>query len=264
MGRLKGLPETQSLQRYKATIAYDGTDFLGYQIQAQGRTVQDEIEKALNVIARQHIRVAGAGRTDTGVHAAGQVIAFNLNWRHPIADLHRALNANLPPDIALKALTEAEANFHPRFDALDRQYRYTILNQPIKDVLRRRYTLHISRPVDVGRMQQASIALLGTHDFASFGKAPQGNNTVRTVLQADWQRNGSEITFNIGANAFLYRMVRNIVGTLLQVGLGQLTIDEFKAVLQAGERSKAGPPAPPQGLCLVKVNYKEAARSKGL
>jgi tRNA pseudouridine38-40 synthase len=109
-------------------------------------------------------------------------------------------------------------------------------------------------------MQQASIALLGTHDFASFGKPPQGNNTVRTVFQANWQRNGSEITFNIGANAFLYRMVRNIVGALLQVGLGQMTVDEFKAVLQARDRSKAGPPAPPQGLCLVKVNYTRSSK----
>ncbi len=262
MGRLGGLQEPQSPQHYKATIAYDGTDFLGYQIQAQGRTVQGEVEKALNIIARKNIRVVGAGRTDTGVHATGQVIAFGLNWRHPTADLHRALNANLPPDIALKALTEAEANFHPRFDALNRQYRYTVLNQPTKDVLRQRYSLHISRPVDVDRMQQASIALLGTHDFASFGKPPQGNNTVRTVFQADWQRSGSEITFNIGANAFLYRMVRNIVGTLLQTGLGQMTVDEFKAVLQARDRSKAGPPALSRGLCLVKVNYKEAVRSK--
>ncbi len=249
--------QSQLPQHYKATIAYDGTDFSGYQIQAQGRTVQGEVEEALNVIARKHIRVRGAGRTDTGVHATGQVIAFNLKWRHSTADLYRALNANLPPDIVLKALTKAEANFHPRFDALNRQYRYTVLNQPVRDVLRQRYSLHISRPVDVDRMQQASIALLGTHDFASFGKAPQGNNTVRTVFQADWQRNGSEITFNIVANAFLYRMVRNVVGALLQVGLGQMTVDEFKAVLQARDRSKAGPPAPPQGLCLVKVNYKK-------
>ena len=255
MGKLGGLPQQQTPRHYKATIAYDGTDFLGYQIQARGRTVQGELEKTLNVITRQHIRVVGAGRTDTGVHATGQVISFNLAWKHPIAHLHRALNAKLPPDIVVKALSAADVKFHPRFDARSRQYRYTILNQPVKDVLRQRYSLHVSRPVDVKRMQQASVALLGSHDFASFGKPPQGNNTVRTVHQAVWQRNGSEIIFSISANAFLYRMVRNITGTLLLVGLGQMTVGEFKAVLQAAERSKAGPPAPPQGLCLVKVTY---------
>jgi len=251
------LPEQQLVQHYKATIAYDGTDFLGYQIQAQGRTVQGELEKALDTIARKQTRVVGAGRTDTGVHATGQVIAFKLAWRHSIADLHRALDANLPPDIVVGELTEANTDFHPRFDAVSRQYRYTILNQPIKDVLRQRYTAYISRPVDVDRMRQASVCLLGRHNFASFGKPPQGNNTVRTLTQADWQVNGSEIAFYISANAFLYRMVRNIVGTLLQVGLRQMDVDEVEAILQARDRSKAGPPALPNGLCLVKVNYQE-------
>ncbi|RME49726.1 MAG: tRNA pseudouridine(38-40) synthase TruA, partial [Caldilineae bacterium] len=210
---------------FKATIAYDGTDFFGFQIQAQERTVQGTLETVLQTIARAPVRVTGAGRTDAGVHATGQVIAFQLPWRHTPADLQNALNANLPPDIVVQHVTIAPPNFHPRFDARRRQYRYTILNQPLPDVLRRRYTAHIAPPLQVERMQQASRLLLGTHDFAAFGRPPQGDNTVRTVTQAEWQARGSELTFTITANAFLYRMVRNVVGTLIQVGLGRLEVD---------------------------------------
>ena len=243
------------MQTYKAIIAYDGTDFLGYQIQASGRTVQGTIEQALQKILKVPVRITGAGRTDAGVHATGQVIAFKAGWNHTPAKLQKALNANLPPDIIVTALTTAYHNFHPRFDARSRQYRYTILNQPLPDVLRRRYTLHVSQPLDVDRMQQAANILLGTHDFAAFGSPPQGNNCIRTVTRAEWLSNGSELTCFITANAFLYRMVRRIVGTLLLVGGGKMDIDDMKQVLQAKNRANAGAPVSPCGLCLTNVTY---------
>lgn len=244
-----------SVQNHKAIIAYDGTDLLGFQIQSRGRTAQGVLEEALAKIAKKPIRIIGAGRTDAGVHATGQVVAFKLAWKHTLADLQNALNANLPADIAVHELTTTYFNFHPRFDARSRQYKYTILNQPSRDVMKRRYTAHISKPVDVALMQQASFYLVGTHDFASFGRPPQGDNTIRTVSQAEWQVEGSEIAFYITANAFLYKMVRTIVGTLLQIGLGEMDVDELKDILQVKDRSKAGAPAPACGLCLVKVTY---------
>lgn len=247
--------QDQTGDQYKAIIAYDGTDFLGFQIQAKGRTVQGTVEAALKKIAKHPVRIIGAGRTDTGVHAIGQVISFRLPWRHRLADLHRALNANLPQDIVVLELSEIDSGFHPRFDALSRQYRYTILNQRVRDVFKRCYALHVAQVLDIGRMQQASLHLLGTHDFASFGRAPQGDNTVRTVTQAAWSANGPEITFEITANAFLYRMVRSIVGTSLEVGLGKLKVDEVKKILLARDRSRARTLVPSNGLCLVKVNY---------
>ncbi len=243
------------MQAYKAVIAYDGTDFLGYQIQANGRTVQGVVEQVLQKILKTPVRITGAGRTDSGVHAVGQVIAFKAPWRHTETALQKALNANLPPDIVVKTLTTTHPSFHPRFDARSRQYRYTILNQPLPDVLRRRYTLHIAHPLDVDRMQRAGNLLLGTHDFAAFGQPPQGDNTVRTVTQAEWRQTGSEITFFITANAFLYRMVRRIVGTMIMVGQGKMDVADVKYVLETKNRAEAGAPASAAGLCLLNVTY---------
>ncbi|GAB4424421.1 MAG: tRNA pseudouridine(38-40) synthase TruA [Anaerolineae bacterium] len=241
--------------RYRAVIEYDGTDFLGFQIQARGRTVQGEIEKALQQVTQSTIRIDGAGRTDTGVHATGQVIAFNVKWKHSLADLHRALNANLPDDIVVSDLKIVDSMFHPRFSALSRSYCYTVINQPWPEVLQRRYAYHVKSPLDVGAMNEASRFLIGSHDFASFGKPPQGENTVRQVSQAEWTANGKLLDFEITANAFLYRMVRTIVGTLIQVGLGQLAVSEIKNILDARDLTRSAPPAPAHGLCLVRVAY---------
>lgn len=249
------MSEKVSPQTYRATIAYDGTDFLGYQIQAQGRTVQGVVEQALQTIFKTPVRITGAGRTDSGVHAVGQVVAFKAAWLHSEAKLQKALNANLPDDVVVTSLTTIYHNFHPRFDARSRQYRYTILNQPLPDVLRRRYTLHVPTPLDVARMQQASNLLLGTQDFAAFGQPPQGNNTVRTITQAEWTQSGSELIFHITANAFLYRMVRRIVGTLLLIGQGKMEINDITVVLQTKNRANAGAPVSPCGLCLMNVTY---------
>lgn len=241
--------------RYGATVEYDGTDFLGFQIQAKGRTVQGEIEKSLRRVTQTEIRIDGAGRTDTGVHAIGQVIAFNAQWRHSLAKLLGALNATLPDDIVVSDLKIVDSTFHPRFSALSRSYSYTIMNEPWVRVLQRRYAYHVKQPLDMAAMNEASHYLLGSHDFASFGKPPVGENTIRQVSQAEWSTSGNLLTFEITANAFLYRMVRTIVGTLVHVGLKQLAPNEIKSILEARDLARSAPPAPAHGLCLVQVTY---------
>lgn len=244
--------------RYRAIIEYDGTDFLGYQIQAKGRTVQGELERCIKQVTQTAVRVDGAGRTDAGVHATGQVIAFNVAWRHTLADLHRALNAVTPPDIVISRLKTTNPKFHPRFSAASRTYHYQIVNQKWPAVLQRRYAYHVSTPLDIGAMNEAAQLLVGPHNFASFGKPPQGDNTVRNVTQASWStKDNNQLIFTITANAFLYRMVRTIVETLVQVGLGRLAINDISDILTAQDLTRSAPPAPARGLCLVRVTYPE-------
>ena len=240
-----------------AVIEYDGADYLGFQVQAQGATIQGEIEKALAAVAQEWIRIVGAGRTDTGVHAQGQVIAFSTSWLHPIEELQRALNAVLPKDIAVRELRPVSQDFHPRFDAVSREYRYTIYNQPLRSPLARRFAYHFPHPppLDLEAMNEAARVLVGSHDFAAFGRAPQGDNTVRKVYQAQWTPEEPFVYFDIVANAFLYRMVRSLVGTLLLVGTGKLSPDGFEEILRSADRDKAGQVAPAHGLCLIKVDY---------
>jgi tRNA pseudouridine38-40 synthase len=253
--------------RYRATVEYDGTGFLGFQIQSQGRTVQGELERAIGSITRQQVRVLGAGRTDAGVHASGQVIAFDVAWRHTVSDLQRALNAVLPQDIAISHLAMTYPTFHPRFDARWRRYRYTILNQPARSPLWARVAHHIPEPLDVEAMREASRWLIGGHDFAGFGKPTPGESTIRHVVQAEWfvehprDIGGRLLVFEITANAFLYRMVRKVVGILIKVGQRELSPGEIIALLEARDRAATGPPAPACGLCLVNVVYDETNKS---
>ena len=241
--------------RLRAVVEYDGTEYLGFQVQAQGATIQGEIERALVAITQEGSRIIGAGRTDAGVHAQGQVIVFSTTWRHSVEELQRALNAVLPEGIAVRELGAVATGFHPRFDAISREYRYTILNQPLRSPLARRRAYHFARPLDVAAMNQAVGVLVGSHDFASFGRAPQGDNTVREVYKARWTSGAPFVYFDIVANAFLYRMVRSLVGTLLLVGTGELSPGGFEQILQSADRSRAGQVAPAHGLCLTKVHY---------
>lgn len=247
--------DLQGSRLYRATVAYDGTEFHGFQIQDGQRTVQGDLEDALVTVTQRHVRVIGSGRTDTGVHARGQVIAFRSAWRHSVTDLGRALNAVLSFDIAVRSIQVAKWGFHPRFDARSRWYRYTIDNQEVRNPLSRRTAVWVSKPLDVARMRAATDLLVGEHDFATFGSPPQGSSTVRRVLRANWSRQERMLCLDIEANAFLYRMVRSIVGTLLQVGLGDLDVAQFKARFAAAERGQAGPTAPASGLCLMAVYY---------
>ncbi len=239
----------------RATVAYDGTDFNGYQVQAGQRTVQGTLEAALMQVTQERVRISAAGRTDSGVHALGQVIAFRTRWAHSIGALLRGLNAVLPSDVAILTLDLAPEGFHPRFDARSRVYRYTVWNDPARNPLLRRYAYWVSQPLNVAAMNEAAQLLVGTHDFATFGLPPKGTRTVRRVIRAGWTQNLHTLYFEIEADAFLYRMVRSIVGTLLKIGRGEWSIDEFVARFAATDRSLSGPVAPAYGLCLMAVNY---------
>lgn len=241
--------------RYQAIIEYDGTAYCGFQKQLTGPSIQQELEGAIRLISGEETTVIGAGRTDSGVHATGQVVAFDLEWPHGPKTLWRALNANLPADIAAVRLSETKEDFHPRFDAIKRTYNYYIYNEPVRSPLYRRTSWHVSQQLDIGRMNLAASAIVGEHDFATFGRPPQGNNSVRQVFQAEWNRNESLLIFTIEANAFLYRMVRSLVGCLKAVGEGTWTVERFIATLNARDRDRAAQTAPPHALFLTSVIY---------
>ena len=242
---------------YAALIAYDGTEYHGFQRQVESQpTVQSTIEDSLSRLAPQPVTLLGSGRTDSGVHAVGQVISFSLAWRHSSEDLHRALNANLPEDIAILQLKQVSSSFHPRFDAQRRAYEYTVYDGSIRHPLKRQFSWHVNRKLDEAKMNQAAKYLLGVHNFATFGQPPQGSNFVRELFMAEWTRSDCDLTFRIEANAFLYRMVRSIVGSLKLVGEGTWSTEEFVEAFKAQNRHECGTLAPPQGLCLVSVTYK--------
>jgi tRNA pseudouridine38-40 synthase len=244
------------LPHYRATVAYDGTDFLGFQLQATGRTVQGALEAALLQLSGAETRVIGSGRTDAGVHAAGQVIGFRAEWRHSLPDLHRALNAVLPPDVAVVDLDAAPEEWHPRFSARWRHYRYTVRNAVWRSPLERRYALHVSQPLRLDDLQAAARVFVGQHDFASFGRPMQdGESTMRMVYRSGWRQEGGQLLYDVIGNAFLRGMVRSLVGSMLSVGLGQVTVGQLRDTLAARDRSLAAPPAAACGLCLVHVEY---------
>lgn len=248
-------------QRLWARVEYEGAAFYGFQVQARHRTVQGELERAVSAVTGSEVRVCGAGRTDRGVHAQGQIVAFEAEWKRGLADLQRALNAVLPDDVAILELGPAEEQFHPRFSARSRTYRYTILNQRWRQPLARRSAWHVAQPLDVDSMARASRCLIGTHDFATFGRPLKGENTVRTVFRAEWEADLPRLAFEIEADGFLRRMVRSLVGSLVRVGRSEVTVDEFEGLLGARDRSRIRLVAPPQGLCLVRVDY---ARREGV
>ncbi|MDX9993631.1 MAG: tRNA pseudouridine(38-40) synthase TruA [Anaerolineales bacterium] len=247
------------MARYQIILAYDGTDFCGSQRQAQARTVQGELENALRRIGWAGRSVLLAGRTDSGVHASGQVAAVDFdNWRHSQPELLDALNSQLPRDMAASALMLTSDAFHPRFDAVARCYVYRLFFQPTRNPLRERFAWRIWPPLEVEALREAASILLGTHDFSAFGTPPRPESTtVRTISQAEWQSHEDELRFTVQAEAFLYRMVRRM--TFLQVAFAQrrLSAQTLAASLAAstsGERLPAGL-APAHGLALVSVRY---------
>jgi len=248
------------MTRYGAVVAYDGTAYQGFQRQpAPAPTIQAALERAIAAITQQPCTIVAAGRTDSGVHARGQVIAFDLHWRHDDAKLLRAINARLPLDIALQRLWQ-QPGFHPRFDALWRQYTYSIRCLPTRDPLLQRQAWQlIGEELDHEPMQRAALSIIGDHDFAALGSPPQqgSSNTVRQVLRSRWtvSRGGAAHTYTIRATAFLYRMVRRLVGMLVQVGRGQLTVAAFADTIASANRRRAKWLAPPMGLVLDAVAY---------
>lgn len=247
------LPE---MMRYRALIEYDGTSYCGFQRQREGfPTVQGVLEKVLGQLARIPVSITGAGRTDSGVHALGQVVSFTIDWRHGVDALRSALNANLPGDIAVQGVEEVSQTFHPRYDARRRTYRYLIFNAPVRSPLRREHSWHIRQQLELEVMNEAAALLVGVHDYVTFGLPPQGENTVRELFQADWRKNGGFLEFTVEANAFLYRMVRSLVGSLVAVGTQKWRVADFAAAFQACDRNRSAAAAPPQGLYLASVTY---------
>lgn len=241
---------------YQSILAYDGTEFAGFQRQRGRRTVQGEVEQALGRLGWKERSLRAAGRTDTGVHATGQVFAFRLSWSRSVDGLTGALNAHLPSDASVLQTQEAPAGFHPRYAARWRRYRYRLVASAVRQPLRERYAWRVWPTPDFRAMQLAARALIGEHDFGGFGTAPRADgHTVRMVYRADWEQAGDETAFVIEANAFLYRMVRSIVGTLVLVGSGQVSVEEFQAILRARDRGQIRQVAPAHGLCLMRVDY---------
>jgi len=250
------------MARYQLTLAYDGTDFFGSQRQANKRTVQGEFEKALYKLRWTGRSVMMAGRTDTGVHATGQVVAFDFDWSHTDEDLVRALNAALPSDMAVHKAVTVDANFHPRFDATSRCYRYRLFSQPLRNPIRERFAWRVWPAISSALLADAAKLFLGTHDFSAFGSptTPRGS-TVRTVMNAHWmQAENDEWHFEVQADAFLYRMVRRLVFVQVAVAQGKFPAEEIARSLAeqatAGKRTElpAGL-APAHGLTLVQVIY---------
>ena len=244
----------------KLTIEYDGTDFCGYQTQGQGeRTVQSVLAQAIETITQQDVTLAAAGRTDTGVHALGQVVSFQTSARVPTERLAIALNSILPRDVSVADAEDAPEGFHARFSARRRTYLYQLWTRRTRSALWGRYSLHVRRPLDVSAMREAGEALVGSHDFAAFAKSggDPGPTTVRDLQSLDIRRKSDDrIIVRVSANGFLRSMVRNIVGTLLEVGVGDLPVDAVAAILAAGDRTgNPCAPAAPHGLCLLRVDY---------
>jgi tRNA pseudouridine38-40 synthase len=244
------------MRTLKLTLSYDGTRFVGWQRQNEGSSVQGLLEDALARFEGGPVSVQGAGRTDAGVHALGQVASVRVTCRHDTTTLQRALNAQLPDDIRILSVEERDESFHARFSARSKTYRYQIRNTPIASPFERAYVWHLREPLAVDDMNRAAALLVGTHDFAAFrsvGSAATG--TLRTVTRSCWRDDTGLLAYAISGDGFLRHMVRAIVGTLVEIGRGWREPAEIGALLQGGTRAQAGSTAPPHGLFLVSVEY---------
>jgi len=240
-------------------VEYDGTRYHGLQLQADLPTIQRELEKALGKITGEGTRILAASRTDAGVHAKGQVVSFRTGSHHSPETFIKALNYYLPKDIAVKAAHRVDDSFNARRRAVSREYSYYILNSQTRSPLRERFYYLVAGHLDIGAMNRACRALVGEHDFASFvnNNEAAAKSTVRRVYRAEMKKDGELAVFNMVANSFLMHQVRNTVGTLIRVGLGKMSGDEFYSILEAAKPGLAWPTAPARGLCLMRVNYPE-------
>ncbi|MDR3424871.1 MAG: tRNA pseudouridine(38-40) synthase TruA [Alphaproteobacteria bacterium] len=253
------------MPRWKLTIEYDGSGFCGWQRQTNAGSVQQTLEEAIAKFSGEIVTLHVAGRTDAGVHARAQVAHFDLNKETSGDIIRDALNFYLRPNkIAILNAAPVDENFHARFDALKRSYRYRIINRRAPLALHYQYAWHVAHELDIGAMQQAADVLIGHHDFSTFrARNCQANSPVKTLDRCDLTRDGEEIIVTVEARSFLYHQVRNMAGTLCLVGTGRLTLDDFKTAFAACDRAKGGPTAPAQGLCLWSVSYPHANDSAG-
>ena len=238
-------------------VEYDGTGYHGFQLQANVPTIQGEMEKALWKLTQERIRVTAASRTDAGVRAKGQVVSFRTKSSLPRQTFIKGLNYYLPQDIAVKAAYRVGESFNVRRNALSREYNYYILNSLTRSPIRRDFSYLVAGHLDIEAMNEACQALIGEHDLASFASCTgtEIKNTLRTVYRAELQKNDELAIFNVLANSFLPHQVRNTIGALIRVGLGKMTIDEFRSIIEAKKPGLAGPTAPAHGLCLMRINY---------
>jgi len=238
-------------------IEYEGTGYHGFQLQANVPTIQGEMEKAVWRLTQERTRVIAASRTDAGVHAKAQVVSFKTHSSLPVQTFVSGLNYYLPQDIAVKAAYKVGDSFNVRRSALSREYNYYILNNLTRSPTKRGFSYLVTGNLDIEAMNEACQTLVGKHDFASFASCIgiEIKNTLRTVYRAQMEKNGELVIFNMVANSFLPHQVRNTTGALIRVGLGKMTVDEFRSIIEARKPGLAGPTVPACGLCLMRINY---------
>ena len=242
--------------RVRLIVAYDGTNYHGWQIQKNAITVEEILRQALCDLLQEPIELVGASRTDAGVHARGNVAVFDTHTRIPAEKIAIAVNQRLPEDIRVMQSEEVEEQFHPRYAESEKTYEYHISNVPIQLPTRRLYSYFVYLPLDVEKMQEAAKLFVGEHDFAGFCSAKsQVQTTVRTIYDCQVEKEGDEICIRVRGNGFLYNMVRIIAGTLVEVGLGRRKLSTVSQAIEKADRSLAGPTAPPEGLTLIKIEY---------
>ena len=247
------------MRNIKIAVEYDGTGYCGWQVQnrSSAKSIQETIEKALRKILQEKIKVIGSGRTDSGVHALAQAANFKTVSELDCKNIHKALNSSLPRDIRITQLKDTHPQFHARFSAKTKVYRYSIVNDSFASPFLYRYCHLVKYPLDLGKMRRGAKSLLGRHNFRSFQAVDKRDrHSVRTIKRLEIRKKGGLICLDIEANGFLYRMARNMIGTLIEVGRGRINPEDIKAILRAKDRCYAGPCAPAKGLCLIEVKYK--------
>lgn len=252
------MEQARETRRIRLWVAYDGTNYHGWQIQKNGVTIENELNRALSELLQEEIQVIGASRTDSGVHALGNVAVFDTKSPIPAAKICYAVNARLPEDIRVQKSEEVAADWHPRHCKSRKTYEYRIYRSEIPQPVRRLYTYHTYRNLDVEAMRKAAVYLEGEHDFKSFCQVgSQAETTVREVYRVELEEQGPELVIRVTGAGFLYNMVRIIAGTLMEVGVGRIRPEELPAILEKKDRSAAGPTAPAQGLTLMKYEFPE-------
>ncbi len=243
------------MNNIKLVIEYDGTNYVGWQQQKNGITIHETLNNAIERVVNEDVTLCGSGRTDAGTHAVGQVANFKTNSNIRLYNLVQAINSYLPKDIVVKSAKKVPDKFHSRYSAKSKIYRYTILNSKERDAIGRNYCLHYNTDLHIEKMRKASKALIGKHDFSAFKSKSDVISSVRTIMKLEITKKGRFLMITIEADGFLYKMVRSIVGTLLEVGRGKMTITEFRKIVSSRARAKAGNTVSASGLCLLKVKY---------
>jgi len=244
------------VRNIKLTIEYDGTDYCGWQSQKNGIAIQDMIKKAIIKVTEERVSIAGSGRTDSGVHAKGQVANFKTNSRLPVNNIKKGLNRYLPKDVIITDIKEVKENFHSQYNVKSKIYRYAFTNRVPISPFNRNYVAKFSYGLDLALMEKEAGELVGTHDFSAFQSIrSKRKDPVRTIKSILIKKNSKFIYMDIEANGFLYNMVRNIAGTLMEIGRGKFEPGSTKHILKSRNRKNAGPTAPAKGLCLMRVRY---------